>query len=106
MNVNEAVRISVVVPVYNEEENLPVLIPRLMKVLEGLGSSFEMIFVEDGSSDGSQRILREMASQYPSLRVLRFRENRGLSTALVAGMREARGEKNVTFDYTFQNDPA
>src|SRR4030042_2447827 len=106
MKDSESIVISVVVPVYNEEENLPILIPNLIKVLEGLGCSFEMIFVDDGSSDGSQRILREMASQYPSLRVLRFRENRGLSAALVAGKREARGEKNVTFDYTFQNDPA
>ncbi len=98
--------ISAVVPVYNEEENLPVLIPMLIKVLKGLGGFFDVIFVDDGSSDGSQRILREMASQYPSLRVLRFRENRGLSTALVAGMREARGEKIVTLDSDLQNDPA
>ncbi|MBP1700091.1 MAG: hypothetical protein H6Q41_5279, partial [Deltaproteobacteria bacterium] len=95
-----------VVPAYNEEENLLVLIPNLMKVLEGLGGSFEMIFVDDGSSDGSRRILREMALQHPSLRVLRFRENRGLSTALVAGMREARGEKSVTLDSDLQSDPA
>jgi glycosyltransferase involved in cell wall biosynthesis len=106
MNVNEEVEISVVVPVYNEEGNLPVLIPKLIGVLEGLGCSCEMIFVDDGSSDGSLRILREMASQYPALRVLRFRENRGLSTALVAGMREARGEKIVTLDSDLQNDPA
>jgi len=103
---NEKIEISVVVPVYNEEENLPILIPKLKKVLEGLGCSFEMIFVDDGSSDGSQRILREIASQTPSLRVLRFRENRGLSTALVAGMREGGGEKIVTLDSDLQNDPA
>ena len=103
---NEKIEISAVVPVYNEEETLPVLIPKLMKVLEGLGCSFELIFVDDGSSDGSQRILREMAPQHPSLRILRFRENRGLSTALVAGMREARGEKIVTLDSDLQNDPA
>jgi dolichol-phosphate mannosyltransferase len=102
----DQIEISVVVPVYNEEENLLVLIPKLMKVLDGLGCSFEMIFVDDGSSDGSQRVLREMASQHPSLRALRFRENRGLSTALVAGMREARGEKIVTLDSDLQNDPA
>jgi glycosyltransferase involved in cell wall biosynthesis len=65
-----------------------------------------MVFVDDGSSDGSWRILRGMASQYPSLRVLRFRENRGLSTALMAGMREARGDKIVTLDSDLQNDPA
>ena len=106
MNVHEDVEISVVVPVYNEEGNLPVLIPKLTEVLKGLGHSFEMIFVDDGSSDGSRRILTDMASQVPSLRVLRFKENRGLSTALVAGMREARGEKIVTLDSDLQNDPA
>jgi glycosyltransferase involved in cell wall biosynthesis len=106
MKDSESIVISVVVPVYNEEENLPILIPNLIKVLEGIGCSFEMIFVDDGSSDGSQRILREMVSQHPPLRVLRFRENRGLSTALVAGMREARAEKIVTLDSDLQNDPA
>jgi glycosyltransferase involved in cell wall biosynthesis len=100
------IEISVVVPVYNEEGNLPVLIPKLVGVLEGLGGSCEMIFVDDGSTDGSLRILRDMASQHPSLHVLRFRENRGLSAALVAGMREARGEKIVTLDSDLQNDPA
>ena len=98
--------LSVVVPVFNEEENLPILIPKLVEVLKTLPFPYEMIFVEDGSSDGSGRILKEMASQHPSLRVLRFKENRGLSTALVAGMREARGEKIVTLDSDLQNDPA
>jgi len=81
------------------------LIPKLAKVLESLGCSFEMIFVDDGSSDESLRILRDMASRYPSLRVLRFKQNHGLSTALVAGMREARGERVVTLDSDLQNDP-
>lgn len=106
MKNSESIEISVVVPVYNEEGNLPVLIPKLAEVLRGLGRSYEMIFVDDGSSDGSRRILKEMASQYPSLRILRFKENRGLSAALVAGMREARGEKIVTLDSDLQNDPA
>jgi glycosyltransferase involved in cell wall biosynthesis len=103
---NEQIEVSVVVPVYNEEGNLPILIPKLMEVLKDLGCSYEMIFVDDGSSDGSRRILREMASQTPFLRILRLRENRGLSTALMAGMREARGEKIVTLDSDLQNDPA
>lgn len=102
---NEQIEISVVVPVYNEEGNLPFLIPKLAEVLKGLGRSYEMIFVDDGSSDGSRRILGEMASQYPFIRILRFKENRGLSTALVAGMRESRGEKIVTLDSDLQNDP-
>jgi len=95
-----------VVPVYNEEGNLPVLIPALVEVLKNLGRSYEMIFVDDGSSDESRRILKEMASEHASLRILRFKENRGLSTALVAGMREARGEIIVTLDSDLQNDPA
>jgi glycosyltransferase involved in cell wall biosynthesis len=98
--------LSVVVPVFNEEASLPILIPKLVEILNTLPFPYEMIFVDDGSSDGSLRILRDMASQYPSLRVLRFKENRGLSTALVAGMREAQGEKIVTLDSDLQNDPA
>ncbi len=106
MKHSEPLEISVVVPVYNEEGNLPVLIRKLVEVLKGLGPSYEMVFVDDGSSDGSRKILKEMASQYPFLRILRLRENRGLSTALVVGMREARGEKIVTLDSDLQNDPA
>jgi len=106
MSLQEYVEISVVVPVYNEEGNLPVLIPALVEVLKNLGRSYEMIFVDDGSSDESRRILKEMASEHASLRILRFKENRGLSTALVAGMREARGEIIVTLDSDLQNDPA
>jgi len=101
-----SIEISVVVPVYNEEENLPLLIPKLVEVLKNLGHSYEMIFVDDGSLDGSRRILGEMASRYPSLHILRFKKNCGLSTALLAGMREARGDKIVTLDSDLQNDPS
>ena len=102
----QPIEISVVVPVYNEEGNLPLLIPKLVEVFEDLAQSYEMIFVDDGSSDGSRRVLKEMVSQYPSLRIFCFKENRGLSAALVAGMRGARGEKIVTLDSDLQNDPA
>jgi dolichol-phosphate mannosyltransferase len=105
MKAPEKIEISVVVPVYNEEGNLPLLTSKLVEVLKNLGRSYEMIFVDDGSSDGSRMILKEMTPQYPFLRILRFKENRGLSTALVAGMREARGEKIVTLDSDLQNDP-
>ncbi len=105
MNPNEPIELSVVVPVFNEEENLPILIPRLAEVLNRLGLTYEMIFVDDGSSDGSRRVLRGMAAQYPGLRVIGLKENRGLSTALIAGMKEARGEKIVTLDADLQNDP-
>ena len=105
MKAPEKIEISVVVPVYNEEGNLPLLTSKLVEVLKNLGRSYEIIFVDDGSSDGSRMILKEMTPQYPFLRILRFKENRGLSTALVAGMREARGEKIVTLDSDLQNDP-
>ena len=100
------IEISVVVPVYNEEENLPVLIPMLLEVLKELGKTYEVIFVDDGSSDGSGGVLRGMATRYPSIRILRFKANRGLSAALIAGMREARGDILVTLDSDLQNDPA
>jgi dolichol-phosphate mannosyltransferase len=99
------VEISLVVPVYNEEANLPILIPKLVKVFDRLDSLYEMIFVDDGSSDGSRKLLKEMASQVPSLRVVGLKQNRGLSTALLAGMREARGRIIVTLDSDLQNDP-
>jgi len=102
----EQIEISVVVPVFNEEENLPILLSRLVEVLNGLHQPFEMIFVDDGSSDGSRKVLKEMINQYPPLRLIGFKENRGLSTALLAGMREARGKKIVTLDSDLQNDPA
>lgn len=105
MNTPESIQISVVVPVFNEEENLPILVPRLVEVLNRLGLSYEMIFVDDGSSDGSRKILKEMASQYFSLRIIGLKENRGLSTAFLVGMREAQGEKIVTLDSDLQNDP-
>lgn len=102
---SECVDISVVVPVYNEEENLPILIPQLEKVLKDLHQPYEMIFVDDGSSDKSQYVLREMAARYPSFKILKFKRNCGLSAALIAGMREARGEIIVTLDSDLQNDP-
>ncbi|OGP91566.1 MAG: glycosyl transferase, partial [Deltaproteobacteria bacterium RBG_16_47_11] len=85
--------------------NIPVLIPKLVKALNPLGLPYEMIFVDDGSSDGSRSILRELASQYPSLRIIGLKKNRGLSTALLAGMREVRGDTIVTLDSDLQNDP-
>ena len=102
----EAIEISTVVPVYNEEQNLPILVPRLGEVLESLGLSYEIIFVDDGSADRSREILKEMVSRYPSLRIIGFKENRGLSAALLAGIREARGSKIITLDSDLQNDPA
>lgn len=106
MNPSERVEISIVVPVFNEEENLPILISKLVEVLNQIGRPFEMVFIDDGSSDRSRKVLKEMTSRHPFLRIIGFKENCGLSAALVAGMREAQGEKIVTLDSDLQNDPA
>jgi len=106
MDHSEPIEISAVVPAFNEEENLTLLVPKLAEVLKNIGLPYEMIFVDDGSRDGSRRVLKELASQYPSLRIIRFKENRGLSTALYVGTKEARGHTIVTLDSDLQNDPA
>jgi dolichol-phosphate mannosyltransferase len=95
----------VVIPVYNEEENLPTLISQLTEVLEGLGRSYEMVFVDDGSTDQSRKILRERASQDPQIRMLGFKKNCGETAAGAAGLKEARGKVIITMDADLQNDP-
>jgi dolichol-phosphate mannosyltransferase len=102
---NHQIDISVVVPVYNEEENLPVLIPQLHDVLRGLGKTYEMIFIDDGSTDRSRRLLKEMVPPYPEIRVLGFKRNCGETAAGAAGLKEARGEIVITIDADLQNDP-
>jgi dolichol-phosphate mannosyltransferase len=102
---NHKIDISVVVPVYNEEENLPVLIPQIAEVLKPLGKTYEMIFVDDGSTDRSRRLLKEMVSQYPQMRILGFKKNCGETAAGAAGLKEARGEMVITIDADLQNDP-
>lgn len=102
---NHPIDVSVVVPVYNEEENLPVLIPQIAEVLGPLGETYEMIFVDDGSQDHSRRLLKEMALQYPQIRILGFRKNCGETAAGAAGIKEARGRIVITIDADLQNDP-
>jgi dolichol-phosphate mannosyltransferase len=97
--------ISIVVPVYNEEENLPILIPHLSKVLDPLGKSYEMILVDDGSSDGSRKIVKQMASTDPRIHLLGFKKNCGETAAGAAGLKAARGDIVITIDADLQNDP-
>jgi dolichol-phosphate mannosyltransferase len=98
--------ISVVVPVYNEEENLPVLAAEIRKALEGIGRPYEVIYVDDGSTDGSPEVLKRLAGTDPAVRVVRQRRNAGQTAALDAGFRFARGGIVVTLDADLQNDPA
>jgi glycosyltransferase involved in cell wall biosynthesis len=98
--------VSIVIPVFNEEENLPILAGEIRAALAGTGRSYEVLWVDDGSTDGSLAVLAELARQDPHVRVLRFARNAGQSAALAAGFERARGEIVVTLDADLQNDPA
>jgi glycosyltransferase involved in cell wall biosynthesis len=97
--------VSVVIPVFNEAESLPDLIARLLDVLRRLGRPFEIIAVNDGSSDGSLAVLRHLASQTSELRVIDFRRNYGQTAAMMAGIDHAGGGIIVPIDADLQNDP-
>jgi glycosyltransferase involved in cell wall biosynthesis len=100
-----AMQVSVVVPIYNEEENLGELVERIGGALERSGRSFELILVDDGSRDRSAAVLAGLAAARPWLRPLYLSRNYGQSTALQAGFDAAQGEIIVTLDGDLQNDP-
>jgi dolichol-phosphate mannosyltransferase len=97
--------ISIVIPVFNEEANIKPLGAELREVLDGLGKSYEIIFVDDGSGDRSFAILKEAASNDSRIRVIRFKRNTGQTAAFDAGFKAARGDIVVTMDADLQNDP-
>jgi glycosyltransferase involved in cell wall biosynthesis len=98
--------VSVMVPVYNEAEALGPLYDSTRRVLEQLGRPWELIFINDGSIDGSDRKLDEIAAADPHVRVLHFRRNFGQTAAMMAGFDHARGEVIIPLDGDRQNDPA
>lgn len=104
---DEAPRIdlSVVIPVYNEAQNLRPLYAELSQVLQGLGGRWEIIFTNDGSNDTSEAVLKELALQDPNVKVIHFRRNYGQTAAMAAGFELAQGEVVVTLDADLQNDP-
>jgi glycosyltransferase involved in cell wall biosynthesis len=104
-NALSAIALSVLVPVFNEEGNIALLCERLFAVLDGLGISYEVIAVNDGSTDRSIAELREQAACFPRLRIVDLRRNFGQTAALMAGIDHARGEVVVTIDADLQNDP-
>jgi glycosyltransferase involved in cell wall biosynthesis len=97
--------LSVIVPIYNEEENIPPLHDELREVLEGLDQPYEVVYVDDGSSDGSFELLRAIAEAEPHVQVIRFRRNFGQTAALAAGIDASVGEILVFMDGDRQNDP-
>src|SRR5919199_631252 len=103
---NDAPDISVFLPVFDEEPNLRPLHEKLDKALEQLGRSAEIIYVDDGSRDGSLSILRELAAEDPRVRVVALRRNYGQTAAMAAGIDAARGRVLIPMDADLQNDPA
>ena len=98
--------LSVVIPLYNEEENVQPLYDELNGVLQKLGKTYEVLLVDDGSSDGTFTKLKAIAAADPHVVVVRFRRNFGQTAALSAGIERARGKVIVPMDGDLQNDPA
>ena len=102
----DAPEISVFLPVYNEEPNLLPLHEKLDKALKALGRSAEIVYVDDGSTDRSLKILREIAQLDPRVRVVALRRNYGQTAAMSAGIDAAKGDVLIPMDADLQNDPA
>jgi glycosyltransferase involved in cell wall biosynthesis len=99
--------LSLIVPVYNEEKNLPLLIEAIQKTLGPLSYTWEVVLVDDGSEDNSLQVLTQLAEESPDhLHVVSFRRNFGQTAAIAAGLDYARGEIIVLLDADMQNDPA
>ncbi len=96
---------SVVIPVHNEEENVHLLISQLQNVLMGLNKTYEILFVDDGSSDGSGSVITAAVKQYPTIKLITLRRNFGQTAALSAGFDAAEGKIIIPMDGDLQNDP-
>ncbi|WP_460937179.1 glycosyltransferase family 2 protein [Phycicoccus ginsengisoli] len=97
--------LSIVVPVYNEEDVLPLLAQRLRPVADALGTTYEVVTVDDGSTDLSAAVLQRLARGWPQLRIVRLRANAGHQAAISAGLASARGDYVVTLDADLQDPP-
>jgi len=97
--------VSAVIPVYNEESNLPELNERMTKALDSIGKSWELVYVDDGSADKSLELLTGYAAKDQRVRAVEFNRNYGQHSAVFAGLAETRGEIVVTLDADLQNPP-
>ncbi len=97
--------LSIIIPVYNEEKNLKLLDSKIHRVLNKVGQEYEVIYIEDGSKDGSYKILTELAGENESIKVIRFTRNFGQTLAISAGVDYARGDILILMDADLQNEP-
>jgi glycosyltransferase involved in cell wall biosynthesis len=96
---------SIVIPIYNEAESLQELLASIERAMASVGESYEVVFVDDGSTDGTFDALKSLSQAGDRIRVFSFRRNLGKSPALVCGFREARGQYILTMDADLQDDP-
>lgn len=105
MNTVKTIKISVIIPLYNEEDNVAPLYVRLTQVLTGLEEPYEIIFVDDGSNDGTPRTLNEIYENDSRVKIITLRRNFGQTAALKAGFDQARGDAIISMDGDLQHDP-
>jgi len=103
---DDAPYLSLVIPIYNERDNLKPLADQLLSALTGLGVTYEVLFIDDGSRDGGGELLRTLCTATPQFRLVRLRRNFGQTAALAAGFDHARGRVIAVMDGDLQNDPA
>ena len=101
-----SVFLSIVVPLYNEEESVEKLVSRIVELGEQFDFDYEIIFVYDGSTDKTWEIIEQLKETTPQLKAIKFRRNYGQTSSMVAGFDHAVGEIIVTMDGDFQNDPS
>jgi len=101
----EKIDLSIVIPVFNEEESVLILHEKILAVMAGMDKSYQIIFVDDGSTDNSMEILQNLSEENPHVSVLKFRRNYGQTAAFAAGFKYASGDIIITMDADLQNDP-
>lgn len=98
-------QVSIIIPIYNEIENVPLLAGSILEVMDNYNSTYEAIFIDDGSTDGTHKILKQLCEEHKCLKTIRFRKNFGQTAAMAAGFDNAQGNVIIAMDGDLQNDP-